>query len=186
MKAASPLAPFVTISREVIADCRVFKVERVCRTSGLSGKTHDFFHIDASNWVNVIAITPDEHLLFVRQERHGIEGFTLEVPAGMVDANEDPAVAALRELREETGFAGMKAESIGWVHPNPALQDNRCFTYLVRDVVPVGSQQLDEREEIEVVLIPLSKVRELVRNGKITHALAVVALYFHELSQDST
>ena len=70
------------------------------------------------------------------------------------------------------------------MHPNPALQDNRCYTYLVRDVVPAGAQQLDEREEIEVVLVPLAKVRDMVRRGEISHALAVVAFYFYELNRD--
>jgi ADP-ribose pyrophosphatase len=177
----SHLAPFTTLRRELLADCRVFKVERVFRQSGLTGQTHDFFHIDAATWVNVIAITQDEQLVLVRQERHGLEAFTVEVPAGLVDEGEDPSAAALRELREETGFAGERAELLGWVHPNPALQDNRCYTYLVRDVVAVGAQELDEREEIEVITVPLNQVRQLVRSGEITHALAVAALYLYEL-----
>ncbi len=181
-----PLQPFVTLARETVADCRVFRVERLKRQSGRSGLVHDFFHIEAGSWVNVVAITPARELVLVRQERHGVGAFTLEIPGGIVEPGEDPGAGALRELREETGFAGQRAEPLGWVHPNPALQSNRCYSYLARDVIPVGAQELDSREEIEVVLLPLERMRELVRSGEVTHALVVVALYLYELSLGGT
>ena len=126
----APLLPFVTLSRELVADCRVFKVERVKRRSQRSGLAHDFFHIDCAEWVNVVALTEAGELVLVRQERHGVEAYTLELPAGMVDYDEAPADAAARELREESGFEAKTIVPLGWVHPNPALQDNRCHTFL--------------------------------------------------------
>jgi 8-oxo-dGTP pyrophosphatase MutT (NUDIX family) len=180
---STPLQPFVTLSREPIADCRIFRVERVWRRSGKSGLTHDFFHIAAGAWVNVVALTPQNEVVLVRQERHGLCDFTIEVPAGLVEPGEDPAVAAVRELREETGYAGGRAELLGVVHPNPALQDNRCHMYAVRDVVMAGDQQLDPREEIEVLVKPLPEVREMIRRGEITHSLVLSALYLLELQQ---
>ena len=62
-----------------------------------------------SDWVNIIALTPDQHIVLVRQFRFGINAFSLEIPGGMIDAGEDPIVAGLRELREETGFVGGSA-----------------------------------------------------------------------------
>jgi ADP-ribose pyrophosphatase len=182
----SPLPPFVTLERETIASCRVFEVERVRRRSGRTGEAHDYFHIRATDWVNVVAVTPEDKLVLVRQERHGTESFTLELPGGMVDAGETPAEAALRELREETGYSGTLAEPLGFVHPNPALQHNRCFTYLARDVRLGGSQRLDSHEEIEVVTMPWNEVREAVRTGLISHALVVGALYKYELGRPET
>jgi ADP-ribose pyrophosphatase len=167
-----PLVPF---------DCRVFRVERVRRRSGMSGDTHDYFHIDASTWVNVLPITRAGEVVLVRQERHGAEAFTLELPGGIVDAGESPAEAALRELREETGYAGTLAEPLGWVHPNPALQANRCYSFVARDVELAGLQQLDGREEIEVVTLSYDALREAVRRGEVTHSLVVSAMYLFEL-----
>lgn len=180
----SPLIPFVTVERELVAECRVFRVERVRRRSGATGIEHDFFQLATASWVNVVAITPGDELVLVRQERHGVADFTLELPGGLVDPGEDPANAALRELREETGFAAREVEPLGWVHPNPALQANRCYTFLATGVELAGSQQLDQREEIEVVTVPLHRVRELVRRGDITHSLVISALYLHELRSD--
>jgi ADP-ribose pyrophosphatase len=72
--------------------------------------------------VNVLALTPDHRLVLVRQFRFGIDGFSLEIPGGVMEAGEDPLEAGLRELREETGFAGGVARLLGSVHPNPAIQ----------------------------------------------------------------
>lgn len=178
----SELKPFVTLERELVADCRVFQVERVRRQSQESGVAHDYFHIAASDWVHVVALTRAGEVVLVRQERHGTEAFSLELPGGIVDPGETPAAAALRELREESGFAGKVAEPLGWVHPNPALQSNRCWTFLARDVVLAGAQQLDGREEIDVVLLPYRELKERVRRQEVTHALVVSALYLFELS----
>lgn len=181
-----PLVPFTTVARETVAKCRVFDVDRVHRRSGLTGKTHEFFQLSAAEWVNIVAITQDGEAVLVRQERHGTEAMSLELPGGLVDPGETPAEAALRELREETGYRGLVAEPLGFVHPNPAIQANRCHSFLALDVVLEGAQRLDGREEIEVVRVPVRELREMVRLGEITHALVVTALYLLDLRERAT
>jgi 8-oxo-dGTP pyrophosphatase MutT (NUDIX family) len=178
--APNPLTPYTTLERTPVADCRVFRVERVRRRSGRTGLAHDYFHLAAGAWVNVVPVTADGRLVLVRQERHGICAPSLEVPGGLVDPGEDPAGAALRELREETGYRGERAIPLGWVHPNPALQDNRCHCFLAPDVVFDGPPRPDDHEELEVVTVPLCEARDLVRRGEITHALVLCALYLLE------
>ncbi len=142
----------------------------------------DFVVLDCPDWVNVIPITPDDQVVFIRQFRHGVKEVTLEVPGGMVDAGEDPAAAALRELREETGFAGEAAEDLGYVYSNPAIMNNRTYTYVARDVQLVGELALDPFEQIEVVLYPLAEVPKLLATGAIRHTLVVSAFAFLGIS----
>jgi ADP-ribose pyrophosphatase len=113
----------------------------------------------------------------VRQYRHGTREITLEIPGGLVEHQDDPETAALRELHEETGYTAASATPLGYVHPNPAIQNNRCYTFMAEDCAPAGGQQQDEKEDIEVVLIPLHDIPRLIRAGVITHALVIAAFY---------
>ncbi|MBM75473.1 MAG: NUDIX hydrolase [Proteobacteria bacterium] len=141
-------------------------------------KKGDFVYLDVPSWINVIAITPDEKVIFVQQYRHGTQSVTLEIPGGMCEEGESFVSAGARELLEETGFQGSSVELIGVVDPNPAFQNNRCGTILVKDAQLVQEQHLDPMEEIDITLIPLAQVDALIRQGKITHSL-VVAAFFH-------
>jgi ADP-ribose pyrophosphatase len=111
-------------SREV-ARTRIFSVESVDFQHPRRAKPQDFFVINAPEWVNVVALTPDHRLVLVRQFRYGSNEFSLEIPGGIIDEGEDPVAAGVRELREETGYVGRAARLLGSVHPNPAMQNNR-------------------------------------------------------------
>ena len=136
----------------------------------------DFVVIDAPDWCNVIALTTEGHLVLVRQFRYGIDEFSLEIPGGMIDPGEDPVAAAVRELREETGFVGTGARLLASVRPNPAIQNNRCHFVLVEGAklsAPVG---WDHDEEIAVTTAPVDEVLAWARSGVITHSLVVCGL----------
>lgn len=156
-------------------DFKVFRVREVHREDPRTRKAHPFYVLDGSDWVNVIALTPASEVVLIRQFRQGTAAVTLEIPGGSIDEGEDPAEAARRELLEETGFAGATPEWLGVVHPNPALQSNRCHTYLIRDAVRRAEPRPDDLEDIETELRPLTAVKRLLRDGEITHALVVVA-----------
>ena len=113
------LRPFVTVSTERVLDARIFRVDRVRRRSEARNDEHDYWRLETADWVNIIPITRRGELVLVRQERHGIGANTLEIPGGLVDLGEAPAAAALRELREETGYQGATAEPLGWLYPKP-------------------------------------------------------------------
>jgi 8-oxo-dGTP pyrophosphatase MutT (NUDIX family) len=135
--------------------------------------------------VNVIPITPQDDVVLIRQYRHGTREITLEIPGGLVEKNDTPEMAAVRELYEETGYRASQMISLGGVHPNPAIQNNKCYTFLARDVSLVGDQHLDEKEDIEVLLRPLSEIPRLIRNGDITHALVLAAFYRFYMEYDA-
>jgi ADP-ribose pyrophosphatase len=91
--------------------------------------------------------------------------------------------AGSRELLEETGFAGKNARVIGEVSPNPAIQNNCCYTVLIEDVEQVAEQNMDEMEDIEVSVVPLDVVDDLAAEGRINHGLVLNALMFFAQDQ---
>lgn len=158
--------------------CRIFTIRKDMAISPRTGKSHDFYVLESAPWVNVIPLTPTNQCVLIHQYRHGTREVTLEIPGGLVEQTDTPETAALRELQEETGYHGDDIHLIGQVHPNPAFLDNICYTYLVRGAIPSGSQDLDEKEDIEVELRPIEQIPDMIRDGTITHSLVVSAFFF--------
>ena len=180
MKQSQPL-PWRVLSEEHLQHCRVFDVHVATMESPHTGAPHPFFRIESPAWVNVVALTPDDELVMVRQFRHGSRVVTLEIPGGLVDPGESPAAAAGRELIEETGYRAGRLESLGSLNPNPALFGNRCHMQLALDCTAAAAIQNTSTEETLVELVPLARLPELLRRGAIDHALVVAALYAFEL-----
>lgn len=165
-------------AREIVYKTRVFDVLKH-RMSIEDRPASDFFTLHAPDWINVIAATENGEILLVHQYRHGIEEASLEIPGGVIDAEDpDPLTAAKRELLEETGFqtAEENWHSLGRISSNPALFNNYCHVFLAEDCRRAAAQQLDTNEDIEVCLLSAPDFAEAVRNGHIHHALAVAAV----------
>lgn len=169
----------------VLAETPIFALKRRTAVSPGGDKRGEFVYLDAPDWVNVVALTPDGRVVLIEQFRHGTCEVTLEIPGGAVDAGEEPVQAGLRELREETGFTGAEAQLIGTVTPNPAMQNNSCHTLLVRGAGRAGEASPDGLEEIAVRLVPLDEVADLIASGRIHHALVVAAFHHLELLRRS-
>jgi 8-oxo-dGTP pyrophosphatase MutT (NUDIX family) len=178
------IKPWKIISSNLLGDFRIFKLRTDTKISPRTSQEHDFFILDSANWVNVIAVTPDQQLVMVEQYRHGSNTVELEIPGGLMDADEtDPVVAGVRELREETGYAGDNARRLAGVHSNPAIFSNTTFTVLVENCRLQHGVEFDSGEDIITRLVPVAEIPRLVADGKIRHSLGVVALYHFELWQ---
>ena len=133
--------------------------------------------LESPNWVNIIPITKNNEVVFVRQFRHGISSETLEIPGGMIDNHEAPDVAAKRELFEETGYTCDKITELGNISPNPALFNNRVFTFIGEGSYLKDANIKNQDEINEVELIDLSDVPKLFKTGMIDHALVIAAFH---------
>ena len=160
---------------------RVFSVRTDTSLSPRTGMEHDFYIIESRDWINVIPLTADHRVVMIRQYRHGSREVTLEIPGGLIDPGDTPEKAAARELLEETGYEAEEYVQIGVVNPNPALFNNRCYTFIARNAQKIRAPMPDQREDIEVVLMPISDMQELISKGEIDHALVITAFHWYFL-----
>jgi len=167
---------------------RVFSVRTDTAISPRTGVEHDFHIIESRDWVNIIPLTLDHRVVMVRQYRHGSRAVTLEIPGGLFDSGDTPEEAAVRELLEETGYQAKRWTNIGVTNPNPAIFSNRCYTFLAQDIQKVSDLIPDQTEDIEVALIPLMDIPEMIRTGKIDHAIVIAAfsIYFLQTGKGAT
>jgi ADP-ribose pyrophosphatase len=139
-----------------------------------------FYILESNDWVNVIPLTENGEVVLIRQFRFGIEEVTLEIPGGIVDPGYTPLEAGQKELLEETGYFSSQWEYLGVVHPNPAFLNNRCHSFLARDVKKVAEITPEESEELEVLQVPYGEIKRLIRQGIISHSLVICAFHLYQ------
>jgi ADP-ribose pyrophosphatase len=154
---------------------KIFETRTDRVVSPRTQEEHDVYVVTGSSWVNILALTDKSELVIVRQYRHGTRDIHWEIPGGVIDSGESPAQAASRELLEETGYQGDHPLLLGKVHPNPAYQENTCYTLLIENARLVSAPKMDAMEDIVVKLIPEADFSQMIESGEITHSLVVVA-----------
>jgi ADP-ribose pyrophosphatase len=168
--------------RKIVSSPFMDFIERDYESSEDAQKKQKFYVLNSRDWCNVIPITEEGKLVMVRQFRVGVEGYTLEPPGGVVDAEDkDVASAALREMTEETGYValpGAKTVSLGWTFPNPAIMNNRAHSFVVGPVRKEKTQNLDPGEMIDVVEIGVEEIASRIHSGEMKNAIILNAFLF--------
>jgi ADP-ribose pyrophosphatase len=170
------LRPWRIRRAEPAGSYRIFEIRRLEIEDSGGNPRGDAYVLDCRDWCNVVAVTPEDEIVLVWQYRFGTDALSLEIPGGVIDAGEMPAHAASRELREETGYEAERWEPLVVVEPNPAIQGNRCHTFVARGARATASTAFDAQEELETVLVPGDRVADLLDGGQVTHALVQSAL----------
>jgi len=158
------------------ADLMLFR-KRIDRLKNpRNGEVFDRLVLESVDWVNMVVLDTQRRCVMIRQYRFGVGYTTLETPGGMVDAGEDSATAAARELLEETGYVSNKWTYLGAVEPNPAFHNHLCHHWLAEAAEPVQAQDQGAGEAIQVELMSEVEVRKAVTTGELRHALALSVL----------
>lgn len=158
----------------------IFHVRTDRARSPRTGEVEEFNIADSPDGVTVVARTPEGELVMVEQFRHALRTVTMETPSGFMDEGESPLEAAVRELREETGYEGDEPRVIGCLELNPSWQTTRVYVVEVKNARRSAERELDEAEDIRVLILTRERVLEMVRTGGIRAAVAVSALALGE------
>ncbi|MCL2478910.1 MAG: NUDIX hydrolase [Treponema sp.] len=167
-------------NKKIVYSCPVFDVsERVCRSPDNRPGTYTV--LDTSDWAIMIPVIDTGNgteFVMVRQWRHGAKELSLEFPGGVFKKGEESMQAALRELREETGFIAGKTTKLGSFNPNPAIMSNTVYFFLGEELTK-GGQFLDDDEFVRVERIPWLDVLNGMGKAPYIHALmgTAMALY---------
>jgi 8-oxo-dGTP pyrophosphatase MutT (NUDIX family) len=177
------------LSEKILKPWRVFSTRHALRDRWISvradgcvtarGATLDpYYVLEYPDWVHVAAFDDDDHLVMVRQYRHGAGAVTLELPGGVMDAHEsDPLVTGARELLEETGYVAGEMRHLAKLSPNPATHSNSVHILLATQARRMREPQPDESEDIVIELVPWRRARDMALAGDMIHSQHVAFLF---------
>ena len=149
------------------------KLDTVRLPNGQSASRELVRHVGA---VCIVPLTDDGKVIVERQFRYPIDKVITEIPAGKLDyKEEDPLLAAKRELREETGYTAEEMTLLGIFYPAAAYSDEKIYMYLARGL-HAGKQDLDEDEFLSFDAVPLGDLVKQVMAGEIPDAKTQIAV----------
>lgn len=164
----------IRLNRELAYTGTILKVYRDTVVANGIESIYDFIHHDGA--AAVLPVTKDGKILMVRQYRNALDRFTLEIPAGKVDAPDEPRITcAYRELEEETGFRTEKLEYLMTINTTVAFCDEAIDVFVARDLIP-SKQHLDADESIDVEEWEVRDLLDLIYSGKMTDGKTVAAI----------
>ena len=178
MKKQQDIQPWETVSSEYLIQRPWLTARRDVLRMPNGTLVPEYYVLEYPTWVNIIAITPDEKFLLVRQYRHALGIIEYELCAGTMDASDSsPLDAAKRELLEETGYAGGEWTELTALSANPTSMNNLNHTFLAKGVEKVATQHLDETEDISVHLFTKDELINLLRRDEMKQSLMVAPLW---------
>jgi len=125
----------------------------------------------------------DGKIALVRQFRYAYGEELPEIPAGKLNAGEDPYLAATRELEEETGLRAAALRPLTVLYPTPGYTSEKIYLYAAEGV-SAGNAHLDDGEFLNVEYYSPEEALRMVKDGEIRDAKTIVALLWYFSEQD--
>ena len=163
-----------TLSSQPVYSGRVVKL-RVDTVKLASGRETKREIVEHSDCVAIVVTDGDNNVLLVKQFRKPAEKELLEIPAGGIEAGEDPLTTVQRELSEETGYRAKKVTRLGGFYSAPGYCTEYLHLFLATELAP-NQLIAEDTEEIEVVRVALSQIPELIASGAICDAKSIAGL----------
>lgn len=163
-----------TLSRRQVYDGHILKL-RVDRVRLPGGGISEREIVEHDSCVAIVAIDGDDNVLLVRQFRKAAEKELLEIPAGGIEAGEEPAAAVRRELAEETGYRPQTVAEIGGFYSSPGYCTEYLDLFLASDLTR-SRLKAEDTESIELVRVPITQIPGLIDSGKICDAKSIAGL----------
>jgi len=175
-KEENDLQQWKTLVTEEIFNSRWLRLRRdTCRLPN-GREIDDYYVVEAPFGAAIVALTEDSELVLVRQYKHGLGKIVLELPAGNVDDDEEPADTIVRELREETGYVASDVKFVATLSTKPARMSAQTFIYFASNVKQEAQQQQKDNEVINIVLMPVKELPSLIKRGDIVTETSLAAL----------
>lgn len=166
---------FEPLRRNIVFHGRAFDVQQVeLKLPNNTIAVYDL--VSHKNAITIVPLDDNGNILFVRQYRLGASDYLLELPAGVLEEEEDPLEGARREIREETGFAASEWIKLGEFFMAPGYSTELMFVFLARQLChnPLAP---DKDEFIGIEAIPISQAYEMARSGQIRDGKSLSSLF---------
>jgi ADP-ribose pyrophosphatase len=148
---------------------------RVDTVEKANGKKTTRDVVEHSDCVAVVALDEQDNVILVRQFRHAVDRFLLEIPAGGIDSGEEPIDSVRRELQEEIGYFPRKIDKLGGFYSIPGYGTEYLHCFLATDLVP-SRLMAEDTDDIELVRISLDEIPRLIASGEICDGKSIAAL----------
>ncbi len=142
-----------------------------------SGSVVPYYVRESHGFVILFALTPEREVVLVRQYRYGNDTIALELPAGSLEAGEEPLACARRELREETGYEAPRWEPLVRAAAEPVRSNAVMHAFIARDAVRTAEQHLDPTEVIEPCTVTLDELKRMLRTGELGSVACIATVY---------
>ena len=169
-----------TLSSQVAYRCEGFDI--VNETVELpDGETAEFDYLAEGESVVILPFTTDGEVVVIDEWRHAVGRDNRGLPAGSIEDDEQPAPAARRELREETGYEAADIEHLASFEPSNGFADAYFHYFLARGCTPAGKQSLDADETIDVRTVAFEDLLAAIRDDEFEDGRAAVGIMYYAL-----
>lgn len=152
---------------ERILDSEFVKVDKDDVILPKGRELPDFYKVTIKDCSAIVAIKEDHHIILKKEYRHCYKQELIEIPAGVLEAGEDPLKTAKRELLEETGYKSDKWKYLGKTLESSAKLTNYMHIYMAEDCKKVSKQKLDYCEDIEIIEVDFEEAIQMIMNNEI-------------------